>query len=205
MLPAFQNIFTSVALMRFTLPAVRVIVEELADERAPLPRTTERLPFTQAIRLEGIGFDYGTGQPALTGIDLTIPVNTTIGLAGRTGSGKSTLAGLILGVLSPGAGRITVDGRALDPGTLPAWQNRIGYVPQEVFLVDGTVAENIALGLDAPDRAAVERAARLAGAHDFIAALPQGYDARVGERGRGSRAASASASASPGRSTTTPT
>lgn len=183
MLPAFQNVFTSVALMRFTLPAVRVIVDELADEREPRPRTAERLPFARAIRLEGLGFDYGTGRPALAEIDLTIPVNATVGLAGRTGSGKSTLAGLILGVLSPTAGRITVDGRPLDAGTLPAWQNRIGYVPQEVFLVDGTVAENIALGLDAPDLAAVERAARLAGAHDFVAALPHGYAERVGERG----------------------
>ena len=183
MLPAFQNIFTSVALMRFTLPAVQAIVDELADERAPQPRTAERLPFTTAIRLEGLGFDYGTGRPALAGIDLTIPVNTTVGLAGRTGSGKTTLAGLLLGVLSPGAGRITVDGVALDPATLPAWQNRIGYVPQDVFLVDGTVAENIALGIEAPDLAAVERAARLAGAHDFVAALPHGYGERVGERG----------------------
>jgi ATP-binding cassette, subfamily B, bacterial PglK len=183
MLPAFQNIFTSVALMRFTLPAVRVIVDELADEREPPPRTAERLPFKREIRLDGIGFGYGAGRAALEGIDLTIPVNTTVGLAGRTGSGKSTLAGLILGVLSPSAGRITVDGCPLDPGTLPAWQNRIGYVPQDVFLVDGTVAENIALGVAVPDLAAVERAARLAGAHDFVAALPHGYGERVGERG----------------------
>ncbi|TXN61307.1 ABC transporter ATP-binding protein, partial [Methylobacterium sp. WL18] len=156
MLPAFQNIFTSVSLMRFYSPVVRVMVDALADERGPVPRTAERLPFTKGIRLEGIGFDYGTGRPALVGIDLTIPVNTTIGLAGRTGSGKSTLAGLLLGVLTPGTGRITVDGRVLDASALPAWQNRIGYVPQDVFLVDGTVAENIALGLDAPDLPAVE-------------------------------------------------
>ena len=183
MLPAFQNIFTSVSLMRFYSPVVQVIVDELADEREARPRTGERLPFAREIRLDGIGFDYGTGRPALADIDLTIPVNTTVGLAGRTGSGKSTLAGLLLGVLTPGTGRITVDGRVLDENTLPAWQNRIGYVPQEVFLVDGTVAENIALGLDAPDLAAVERAARLAGAHDFVAALPRGYGERVGERG----------------------
>ena len=183
MLPAFQNIFTSVSLMRFYSPVVQVIVDELADERHPAPRTGERLPFAREIRLENIGFDYGTGRPALSGIDLTVPVNTTVGLAGRTGSGKSTLAGLLLGVLTPGTGRITVDGRELDASARPAWQNRIGYVPQDVFLVDGTVAENIALGLDAPDRAAVERAARLAGAHDFVAALPRGYGERVGERG----------------------
>ncbi len=183
MLPAFQNIFTSIALMRFYLPAVRVVVDELADERLRPPRGPGRLPFAKEIRLEGLGFDYGSGRPALRGIDLTIRANTTIGFAGRTGAGKSTLAGLLLGVLHPTEGRITVDGQVLDAGNLPAWQNRVGYVPQDVFLVDGTVAENVALGLDAPDRDAVERAARLAGAHDFILALPGGYAERVGERG----------------------
>ncbi|MFD0935989.1 ATP-binding cassette domain-containing protein, partial [Methylobacterium trifolii] len=171
MLPAFQNIFTSLALLRFYLPAVRVIVDELAGEREHAPRTTARLPFREAIRLEGVGFDYEPSRAALSGIDLTIPAHTTVGLVGRTGSGKSTLAGLVLGILTPGAGRVSVDGVTLDAGTLPAWQNRIGYVPQDVFLIDGTVAQNIALGMDDADPAAVERAARLAHADGFIADL----------------------------------
>ncbi len=183
MLPAFQNIFNALALLRFHLPGVRLIVDELGLE-APRPaRTAERLPFREAVRFAGVGFDYEPGRPALRDIDLTIPAGATVGLVGRTGSGKSTLVGLLLGLLAPAAGRISVDGVPLDPGTLPAWQNRIGYVPQDVFLIDGTVAENIALGLDAPDPAKVEAAARLAGAHDFVAALPEGYGARVGERG----------------------
>jgi len=183
MLPAFQNIFNSLALLRFHLPGVRLIVDALRVETNPLPRGSERLPFREAIRFETVGFDYEPGRPALSRIDLTIPAGATVGLVGRTGAGKSTLVGLLLGLLSPSEGRIRVDGRSLGPGTLPAWQNRIGYVPQDVFLIDGTVAENIALGLDTPDLERVERAARLAGAHDFIAALPEGYGARVGERG----------------------
>jgi ATP-binding cassette, subfamily B, bacterial PglK len=183
MLPAFQNIFNALALLRFTLPAARLIVDELGDEPARQARTPERLPFREALRFDGVGFDYEPGRPTLAGIDLTIPVGTTVGLVGRTGSGKSTLVGLLLGILAPGAGRITVDGVALGPGTLPAWQNRVGYVPQDVFLVDGTVAENIALGLDRPDGPRVERAARLAGLHAFVSALPEGYATRVGERG----------------------
>ncbi|WP_375462869.1 ABC transporter ATP-binding protein [uncultured Methylobacterium sp.] len=183
MLPAFQNIFTSLALLRFYLPAVRVIVDALAGEALPRPRSDARLPFRDAIRLEGVGFDYEPGRAALADVTLTIPVNATVGLVGRTGSGKSTLAGLVLGVLSPSAGRITVDGAVLDVASLPAWQNRIGYVPQDVFLVDGSVAENIALGVWPVDMAAVERAARLAGAHDFVRALSGGYASGVGERG----------------------
>ena len=185
MLPAFQNIFISVSQLRFSLAGVRVIVEALDGERRPVPRTAERLPFAKDIRMEGVAFDYEPGRPTLHGIDLTIPAHTTVGLVGRTGSGKSTLVGLILGILTPRQGRILVDGVALGPDTLPAWQNRIGYVPQDVFLVDASVAQNIALGLPADriDRQAVERAARLAGIHEVIAGLPEGYDTGVGERG----------------------
>ena len=183
MLPAFQNIFTSLALLRFYLPAVRIVVDELSGETTPQGRTADRLPFAEAIRFAGVGFDYEPGRVGLSGIDLIIPANATVGLVGRTGSGKTTLVGLLLGILTPSSGRISVDGRTLDSGTLPAWQNRIGYVPQEVFLIDGTVAENIALGVETIDSQAVERAARLAGAHDFIVGLGESYESRVGERG----------------------
>lgn len=185
MLPAFQNIFNSVAQLRFYLPAVRVVVDELSGEREPAARTAERLPFVDRIRLEGIRFDYAPDRPTLQGIDLSIAAHTTVGLIGRTGSGKSTLVGLILGILTPTSGTITVDGRRLDAQTLPSWQNRIGYVPQDVFLIDGTVAQNIALGIasEAVDQAAVERAARLAGIHDVVMTLDRGYESGVGERG----------------------
>ena len=183
MLPAFQNIFNALALLRFTLPAARLIVDELGDEPARPLRDARRLPFRDAVRFEGVGFDYEPDRPTLSGIDLVIPAGATVGLVGRTGSGKSTLVGLLLGILAPDAGRISVDGVVLTRETLPAWQNRVGYVPQDVFLVDGTVAENIALGLDDPDASCVERAARLAGLHAFVTALPQGYATRVGERG----------------------
>ncbi|GJE54760.1 MULTISPECIES: ABC transporter ATP-binding protein [Methylobacterium] len=185
MLPAFQNIFNSLALIRFYLPAVKVVADELKSERLPEPRGQERLPFSKAIRLSGLGFDYEPGRPTLDGIDLTIPANATIGLVGRTGSGKSTLVGLVLGILTPTRGTIRIDGHALDAASLPAWQNRIGYVPQDVFLIDGTIAENIALGVpaDEVDQGAIERAARLAGIHDFVLGLAQGYATGVGERG----------------------
>ena len=185
MLPAFQNIYSAVSMSRFHLPAVQLVVDALKSERPVMPRTAERLPFAHEIRLSGLGFDYEPGRTTLDAIDLTIPVNATIGLVGRTGSGKSTLVGLVLGILTPTRGTIHVDGTPLTPETLPSWQNHIGYVPQDVFLIDGTVAENIAIGVRAGkiDRDAVERAARLAGIHDFVAGLPDGYGTGVGERG----------------------
>ncbi len=185
MLPAFQNVYTSLSLLRFYLPAVRVVVDELKGERAPRTRTDERLPFSHEIRLAGLGFDYEPGRPTLRDIDLTIPAHATIGLVGRTGSGKSTLVGLILGILTPTHGTISVDGTPLDAQTLPSWQNCIGYVPQDVFLIDGTITQNIALGVPADfvDEAAVARASKLAGLDDVLAGLPNGYATGVGERG----------------------
>lgn len=185
MLPAFQNVYTSLSLLRFYLPAVRVVVDELKGESEPQARSSERLPFSREIRLAGLGFDYEPGRPTLRDIDLSIPAHATIGLVGRTGSGKSTLVGLILGILTPTHGRISVDGRPLDAQTLPAWQNRIGYVPQDVFLIDGSIAQNIALGVpsETVDMAAIERASRLAGLDDVLAGLPDGYATGVGERG----------------------
>ncbi|WP_018259805.1 ABC transporter ATP-binding protein [Methylobacterium sp. WSM2598] len=183
MLPAFQNIFNSLAQLRFYLPALGRIVDELAREHPLPPRPAERLPFREAIRFEGVSFAYEPGRPVLRGLDLAIAAHTTVGLVGRTGSGKSTLVGLLLGLVVPGEGAIRIDGVPLDAARLPAWQNRIGYVPQDVFLIDGTVAENIALGVAAPDPAAIARAARLAGLDPVVAALPAGFETAVGERG----------------------
>ena len=185
MLPAFQNIFLSLSLLRFYLPAVRVVVDDLAGERISAPRPREKLPFRSEIRLSAISFDYEPGRVTLDRLDLTISAHTTVGLVGRTGAGKSTLVGLILGILTPTSGTISVDGTILDAHTLPAWQNRVGYVPQDVFLIDGTVTDNIALGIspEAVDPAAIRRAASLAGLDTVIAALPNGFESSVGERG----------------------
>ena len=187
LLPAFQHLFNSLSTLRFHLPIARLIVAELDG---PAPRAAgpapAPLPFAHEIRFEGVTFAYsGDARPQLRGLDLAIPARGWIGLAGRTGAGKSTLVGLLLGLLAPNGGRITVDGVPLDGTTIRAWQARVGYVPQDVFLVDDTIAANIALGVDAAavDHAAVERAARLAAVHEFVAALPQGYATLVGERG----------------------
>ena len=117
---------------------------------------------------------------------MTIPARTTVGLVGGTGAGKTTVVDLVLGLLEPTKGTIRVDGVPVTAANRRAWQRTIGYVPQAIFLTDESVAANIAFGLppEAIDRAAVERAARIAELHDFVTAeLPQGYDTPVGERG----------------------
>jgi ATP-binding cassette subfamily B protein len=151
----------------------------------PLPKRGDGRPETRglaAVDFEDVGFSY-EGRPAVQGVSLQILPGQTVALVGGTGGGKSTLLKLLLRFIDPEHGRIRFDGRdiaELDPAAL---RERIGYVAQEAFLTDGSIAENIAYGETAPDLARVEAAARAAEAHAFIAALPLAYASPVGERG----------------------
>ena len=119
----------------------------------------------------------GADRPALDGVSLTIPRNQTIGLVGASGSGKTTLVDLLLGLYTPEAGQILMDGTPLTAENLSAWRRQVGYVPQHIFLCDDTIAHNIAFGVPPGevDADRVERAARIAHLHDFIQTLPEGY------------------------------
>jgi ABC-type multidrug transport system fused ATPase/permease subunit len=119
-------------------------------------------------------------------VSLRIPAGTAVGFVGANGSGKTTLVDLIAGLLVPELGKIEVDGIALDDANRAAWQSRIAYVPQDIFLLDATIAQNVALSVTAGevDRERLLAAARLAQLDEFVVALPGGYDHMVGERGR---------------------
>jgi ABC-type multidrug transport system fused ATPase/permease subunit len=122
----------------------------------------------------------------LNGISLTIANNTSLGVVGPTGSGKSTLVDLLLGLYHPTAGEILIDGQPLTPARVPSWQASIGYVPQDIFLIDDTIARNVAFGLpdEKIDQARLREACAIAQILDFIEAeLPHGFDTTVGERG----------------------
>jgi ABC-type multidrug transport system fused ATPase/permease subunit len=157
--------------------------------RRPTPSDDDaggRLPFTNAISLRGVSYSYGgERQTALKGIDLEIPKGARVGIAGRTGSGKSTLMDLVIGLLEPTEGTIAIDGTPLVAGNRAAWQRNVAHVPQAIFLSDASIAENIAFGVPAGeiDRERVQRAALQAELAEVVAALPEGYDTRVGERG----------------------
>jgi ATP-binding cassette subfamily B protein len=158
-------------------------VMDLLDTPVP-ERGTAPLPGKPRgeLAFETVGYDYD-GRPAVQDVSLQAPAWKTVALVGGTGGGKSTLLKLLLRFLDPARGRITLDGldvAGLDPAAL---RRAVGYVAQEPFLTDGSVADNIAYGECQPDRARIEAAARAAEAHAFIAAMPQGYDSPVGERG----------------------
>lgn len=204
LLPAVQNIYHSFTSIRVGQAVLKVIHDDLMaleegggrhllpppgerDAEAVTAKGAGRLPLTDALVLEDVAYGYpGTTLPVLDGLSLEIRANTTVGIVGGTGAGKTTAIDVILGLLRPSRGQIRVDGTPLTSGTLRAWQNNIGYVPQQIFLIDDTVAANIAFGVSADriDMGAVERAARLARLHDFVVSeLPGGYDTSVGERG----------------------
>lgn len=135
------------------------------------------------IRLEAVNFAYAD-EPILKDIHLVIPAGREMALVGSTGSGKSTIVKLLMRFYEPQSGRVLLDGQDLNTLDLKSLRRAIGFVSQDIFLIDGTVAENIAYGSFNASSMAIEAAARAAEAHEFIAAMPDGYATRVGERGQ---------------------
>ena len=189
LLPSLNRIVANVNNLRFGAAAIRDVRTDLRLVGATPPRsstqTVEPLPFQHRIQFEDVRFRYdGTDSDVLHGVDLSIARGESLGVVGSTGAGKSTLVDLLLGLLEPSAGVISVDGRSLT-GKKASWQTHLGVVPQTVFLIDDTLRRNIALGLpdDEIDAQAVEDAVRLAQLGTFVRELPQGLETEVGERG----------------------
>jgi ATP-binding cassette subfamily B protein len=135
------------------------------------------------IALEGVWFEYVPGTPVLCDLNVKIPAGTRVGILGATGAGKSTLLSLLCRFYDPTRGRITLDGHDLRSLDLDQLRQNIGLVFQETFLFSNTVAANIAFGHPEATQEQVEIAARIAAAHDFIMALPDGYQTVLGEGG----------------------
>jgi ATP-binding cassette subfamily C protein len=184
-IPSANRILWLFGEVRFGTPAVERVHRDLAILPAVAPAPTGPCPFVDRLALERVSYVYpADARPLLCDVELVVRRGEAVGIVGPTGAGKSTLVDLVVGLLEPTEGRISVDG--VDVRTcLPAWQHQIGYVPQAIYLLDDTLRRNIALGV--PDaeidetrlRAAIGRAQLEA----FVAALPQGLDTRVGERG----------------------
>jgi ABC-type multidrug transport system fused ATPase/permease subunit len=188
LMPALQQIYGAVTQLRFAGPALDALHADLMSLQPAHPNPSQdAIALNQAISLNQIQYRYPNApHPALKNLSLRIPAKSTVGLVGATGSGKTTTVDLILGLLEAQEGTLAVDGQVITEHNKRAWQRKIGYVPQQIYLADDTVAANIAFGIQAKDidQAAVERASKIANLHEFVVnELPQQYQTTVGERG----------------------
>ncbi len=187
LMPLLQQIYKGwmyVAGNREVLSEVVGLLEQPIANEASAVRSA--LQFDREIRLDNVSFRYQSQMPlVLQAVNLTIPKGARVGFVGTTGSGKSTAMDLLMGLLDPTEGQISIDGIPLDGSARLAWQRSVGHVPQSIFLADGSFAENIAFGVDPAqiDFGRVREAACRAQIDAFIESGPDGYQALVGERG----------------------
>jgi len=200
LIPNIQHVFQGAAQIRYYAHTIDALYRDMTTLSLPPDIDTDEvaaklLPFTENIELKNIEFSYlSSSEKVLKGINLSIKKNSAIAFAGTTGCGKTTLVDVVMGLLKPAGGSIDVDGvpviaplNGKDNRTAIApWQRNFGYVPQQIYLSDDTVAANIAFGVpeNLRNAAAVEQAAKVANLHEFIIGeLPNGYNTLVGERG----------------------
>jgi ATP-binding cassette, subfamily B, bacterial PglK len=191
LLPTLQQAFGAIVHIRAGSAEFATIAPHLMLARTKQTACGEsgpswRLRPQRDICLSNISFRYAPDGPSVIDrVSLSIPAGGAVGFIGTNGSGKTTLVDIIAGLLVPDSGRMEVDGVRIDPVNRAQWSSRIAYVPQNVYLLDTTIARNVALGVpeEAIDRQRLIEAARLAQLDEFVGTLPFGYEHVVGERG----------------------
>ncbi|MDX1566113.1 MAG: ABC transporter ATP-binding protein, partial [Phycisphaeraceae bacterium] len=190
LLPELGKLYQGLGKIQFGRAAVESVYKDLFEKAAaklPPRRMPAKLGLEDSLRLMGVSYQYPNAESAgVKDVSLEICAGERIGIVGSTGAGKTTLADLILGLLPPTEGRIFVDGTPITEENLRAWQQSVGYVPQDIFLTDSSISENIALGVPPKeiDEPRVRRAAEIAQIDVFIREeLPNGYATTIGERG----------------------
>jgi ABC-type multidrug transport system fused ATPase/permease subunit len=153
--------------------------EAVAEPANPVPVPAVR----EGLRLESVRFAYSPDRPVLTGLDLTVAAGETVCLFGPSGAGKSTVLHLLLRLYDPDAGRVLIDGVDVRRFSLVELRRQLAFVPQDPWLLDATIAENIAFGSVTATRAQVLAAGRAAWVDEFALSLPEGYDTPLGESG----------------------
>lgn len=184
LIPAMRGILNSWATLQNASHSIAVVADGIADTASGQASDTP-VPFTfeHSLRLENLGFAFPDGCLLFSGLNLEIRRGERIGVRGASGSGKSTLFNLLLGFFPPTEGRICIDGRELSPSNRNAWHRLVGYVPQEIFIIEGSLADNVALGHLPPDRDKVAHVLEQVQLKEWSETLPQGLDTPLGEYG----------------------
>ena len=188
MLPMLQVIYASLAALRAGLASLTdifLMLDEPTSESL-VNESKQQILFNDSITLENLKFQYNPSSPkVLSGINTRIVKGSMTGIIGSTGSGKSTLIDIIMGLLQPSEGKFKVDGEIITETNKYGWQELLAHVPQSIFLIDASIAENIALGISPEeiDHELVQKSAKQAHIHDAISSWDDKYETVVGERG----------------------
>lgn len=190
LLPALQNIYSAISEIRGNIAAFETLkadlFDSLVDVEANAVAVTGHMSPMKNISLKDVTFVYPCKESiALKNITIEIPAFKFVGFVGPSGAGKSTIIDLLLGLIQPKSGQLAVDGTVIDKINLRVWQNTIGFVPQSIFLSDGTIAENVAFGIPEAkiDYDQVRKVLKYAKLDDLVSELPKGLHTTVGERG----------------------
>jgi ATP-binding cassette subfamily B protein/subfamily B ATP-binding cassette protein MsbA len=179
------RIVNSFSELQRSLAAMERVFEVLAlpDDKPDRPGARPAPRTVRELRFERVSFEYRAGRPVVRDVDVVVPGGTVVALVGRSGAGKTTVTDLVARFHDPATGRILLNGADIRDLRLHTYRELLAIVQQEVFLFDGSVADNIAYGRNGATSADIEDAARRANAHEFIVRLPEGYDTFIGERG----------------------
>ncbi|HEV7357415.1 MAG TPA: ABC transporter ATP-binding protein [Steroidobacteraceae bacterium] len=191
LLPTLQQAYAAVVGIRANRFGFAAIAPDVRAARRRIQVNNYADPSWQElprreIRLAEVYFRYAPDLPfAAKGVSLRIPARSAVGLIGPNGSGKTTLVDMVTGLLTPDSGHVEIDGIVLDESNLQQWRSRIAYVPQSIYLLDASIAQNVAFGVPQRDidRERLLAVAKLAQLDDFVASLPEGYEHQIGERG----------------------
>ena len=188
LLPAMQALYSNLTSLRFSETIINELYKEIESlDKVDKKKDEENISFLDKLTLSNVSFNYpGTDRSVLNDISLTIPVNNMVGFVGLTGSGKTTLIDIILGLLEPQKGSLVADGVEINSKNIINWQRKLGYVPQQISLIDASLAENIAFGVKKEEinMETVHNVSRIANLHDFVSKnLIDGYNTPIGERG----------------------
>ena len=192
LLPTIARMVQSAQAMVFTSPVVSFMYDELvenenysSDSESAMPLDSH-VDFKKNLSIRDLSFVYdGVDLPALDAINLDVEVGSMTGFIGASGAGKSTLIDCLLGLIQPLSGEMKVDGKLITSGNVSSWQKQLGYVSQVIYLLDGSLRDNIGFGIppDAIDEFKIRSAVERSQLTEFIASLPDGLDTKVGERG----------------------